>query len=497
MPTGKNEPRSPLMIGWAETDITPQEPVMLIGQFYARVSEEVMDPLTATVLALKSGDEHAVFVSCDLIGITDELWDAIRNRLGELTDDIDPMKVVLNATHTHTGPDTRIPFTASRRIATTMTATGSGVELDAFPIEAYIAFAAKRITDTILRAWQSRAAGGVAFGLGYAVLGRNRRWVDVDGVTIKGMVNGSVSHIEGYEDHSLHLLAVYDAQSKLTGLLVNVPCPSQVSESQFAISADYWHETRIELRRRFGDRLFILPQCSAAGDLAPGPFHERAAHDRMLELKGRSTREELACRIADAVGGLLPYLSSRVETAPILRHAVELVELEATHLTEEDARVAQLEAEKCRHAYEMEMQKLAEQPQLRSRPRWYVAPSTAYRRMNWHRSVVQRYERQLNDSTYPVELHMVRLGQIALATNPFELYLDYGIQIKAQSPAVQTFLVQLAGAGTYLPSQRSCMGGAYGSVPGSCQVGPEGGRQLVEHTVKTIHFLWDTWTSRA
>jgi len=45
----------------------------------------------------------------------------------------------------------------------------------------------------------------------------------------------------------------------------------------------------------------------------------------------------------------------------------------------------------------------------------------------------------------PVEIHAIRLGDMAIATNRFELYLDFGIRIKARSKAVQTFVVQLAG----------------------------------------------------
>ena len=45
-----------LHIGWASADITPEQPVVITGQFYARVSEGVMDPVTATALALESAD---------------------------------------------------------------------------------------------------------------------------------------------------------------------------------------------------------------------------------------------------------------------------------------------------------------------------------------------------------------------------------------------------------------------------------------------------------
>ena len=42
----------PLLVGWAARDITPDRPVNLAGQLYARVTDQVLDPLTVTALAL-------------------------------------------------------------------------------------------------------------------------------------------------------------------------------------------------------------------------------------------------------------------------------------------------------------------------------------------------------------------------------------------------------------------------------------------------------------
>ena len=42
---------------------------------------------------------------------------------------------------------------------------------------------------------------------------------------------------------------------------------------------------------------------------------------------------------------------------------------------------------------------------------------------------------------------MIRLGDVAIATNVFELFTEFGIQIKARSRALQTFVIQLAGPG--------------------------------------------------
>jgi len=114
-------------------------------------------------------------------------------------------------------------------------------------------------------------------------------------------------------------------------------------------------------------------------------------------------------------------------------------------------------------------------------------------------------------SRYPQADRVVK--EAVICTNQFELYTDFGVQMKARSKAVQTFVVQLANgaaepqppvdapedvtndwlygsSGTYLPSERAVKGGGYGAVIQSNLVGPEGGQMLVEETVKMINAMW-------
>lgn len=487
MNSGNDAASGGLRIGWAQADITPESPVLVCGQFHARVSEGVADPITATALVLDSGDDHVVFVSCDLVCASEELRGAVRAQLAEQAPGLDPGKVVLHATHTHTAPEVR-----PRGAAAGYTTQDLGVELAVMPTMVYVDFAAGRIAEAVARAWRGRAPGGVAFGMNWAVVGRNRRWVDIDGAsTMYGNTNTPrFSHIEGAEDHSVNVLATYDAEGALTGVVVNVPSPSQTIESLFVLSADYWHDTRVELRRRLGDSLFVLAQCSAAGDQSPHPIYEKRAVTRMLELQGRSEREEIARRLANAVEDTLAAIGGTIDRAPRLRHHVEMLDLPLNALTAEDIREALKEADVLERTYMEEMRKLEADPSLREQPRWYVAATRAHRRMLWFRGVAERFERQKTQPTLATEVHVVRLGDVALATNRFEYYLDFGMAIKARSPAVQTFLVQLAGPGTYVPSSRSVAGGGYGSIPASNPVGPEGGRRLAERTVEIITDLW-------
>ena len=86
----------------------------------------------------------------------------------------------------------------------------------------------------------------------------------------------------------------------------------------------------------------------------------------------------------------------------------------------------------------------------------------------------------------------MRLGTVAFATNPFELFLDYGNQIRARSAAEQTFLVQIAnGHEGYLPTEKAEKGGHYSAFISSGKVGHVGGEQLVRETLTEIRNLFE------
>jgi hypothetical protein len=211
----------------------------------------------------------------------------------------------------------------------------------------------------------------------------------------------------------------------------------------------------------------------------------------MLKLAGRDQRQEIAVRIADAVASILPMLEKAIEWKPALRHRGEVVNLTRRLISEQDVTEANEGREKAQAIYDKAMRDLAEKPDLKDNARWLRETTRAYREMRRGIAVQKRFELQQVEPQFPAELHVIRLGDMAIATNPFELYLDFGIQIKAHSRAVQTFLVQLScGHNGYIPTPRSVAGGAYGAVPASTNVGPEGGRDLVNWTVTAINEFW-------
>lgn len=502
-------------IGWAEANITPDERVLLAGQFHARVSEGVEDPVTASALAIEcttgSGEpERLVLVSCDLATISDTLRDAVRGRVQDAIPELKPWQVVIGATHSHAAPDSRsapygvdsqgdyiqrVKSTARKSAVPNRYGMWPDINFGAMAVNDYVEFAAGRIAAAVATAWQQRRCGGIAYDVGHAVVGRNRRLIYADG---SGKMYGkpdtaAFRHVEGYEDHSVQVVATYNEDQTLTGLIVNVACPAQVSEQSFLISADYWHETRQELRRRFGERIHILCQCAPAGDLSPHILIGKRAERRMWRLKGlnfnqNAPRAEIANRIANAISDVLPWAGKEIDWNPICCHRAETLDFPRRLITEADVEAALEEAKPYEASYAQLLAEIEKNPDLCKEERWYIAVSQAYRRMERGQRVKERYALQQRSPQMPVELHAGRIGEIAFATNPFELYLDYALRIQELSPADQTLLIQKSGcSGTYLPSGRSVAHGGYGSVPASTDIGPEGGEMLVEWTVKMLN----------
>jgi len=504
-----------LQIGWASADITPEKPVVLVGFSSARVSEGVLDPITATALVLESARngkpaDMAILVSVDLVGVGNELRDRIREKVSQAVPEIDAAKIVLNATHTHCAP----AYSTSPDMAEKLAKLGIdvpvqwspwGIDMGVMSPLDYIEFAAGRIAGAVEQAWKGRQAGGVSFGLSHAVVGHNRLTAYYDGHSqMYGATDRpDFSHVEGYEDHAVNLLYTWDAEGKLTGVVINLACPSQVSGGS-RITADYWHDTRNELRQRLGEKLFILPQCSAAGDQSPVVLVGKNAESRMERLTGRNRRQQIAVRIADAVTSVLPFMEKNVEWDPVFAHRVAQIELSRRRLTEADIKTPRAthhrpQVESVEQAFERLLgeyrklrQEIEAQPERKQKRGWFGPITAVYWRLARASRVLDRYELQKTQPTMPVPVHVIRLGDMVIASNPFELYLDYGTRIKARSKAVQTFVVELAGGSGfgYLPTQRSVAGGAYGAIPESTQIGPEGGRELVERTLELIASLW-------
>jgi hypothetical protein len=446
-----------LLVGAAEVSITPDRPVQLLGQMSPRVTKDVASPIMAEVLALESRQgkqilDQAIFVACDLGVIRGGLLEVVRERVKPRLAGFDVRKLVISATHTHSAPTMVDGFYEP---------PGPGVMR---PTE-YFELLATRVSEGVVKAWQARQPGLAGWGLGHAVVAQSRRAAYADGhAQMYGKTNvADFRGLEGYEDHGVEVLCFWNRNEELVATAVNVACTAQEVENNRAVSADFWHEVRERLRARYGRSLVVLGWIGAAGDQSPHLMFRKEAEERMRKLRGLTRLEELARRIDQAWLEAYEGAARDKRADVLLRHSVAQIDLPRRHVSAAECEQAQAALKTARSGL-----------------------------VRWHQQVLDRYQEQQAGKVkpYPMELHAVRLGDVAIATNAFELFTDYGIQIKARSPALQTFVIQLAGEGTYLPTERAVRGGGYSAIVQSNRVGPEGGQVLVERTLERINTLW-------
>jgi len=497
-----------LKIGWSRRDVSSKEKVNLPGQFHARISKGILDPLFLHCLVLDDGSDLAVFLSGDFVSGR-YLLDLIRTKVQEKRADFPVEKILFHVTHTHAGADLSEDNPH-------MTVEHPGVEI--YPAKLYREFVASEAADAILEAFENREEGAIAYGYGYAVVAHHRRpvykedWavripgnttspLAVDGFAkMYGPTNDEMfAGYEGGADHYVNLMYTFDKNEKLTGAIINVPCPSQNSEAEYHQSADYWHDVRALLHEKYGD-IYVLSQCAAAGDLSPRALHYKEAQKRRYALKfgeeienaeNLVTPEELynrwdiAERICEAFDEVLSWAKKDLVRDAEVRHTVKTVELPKRLITEKQYVFAKEQIE--------ELKKLpfsrTDNPEADMK-----ANTIILSKIHRFHQIVERYEKQLENENADMELHVIRVGDIAFASNAYELYLDFQHQIQARSPFLQTFIIQLSDqpkgyCGGYLATEKGIRNHGYSATIYCNQISPAGGEKLVEETLQALRDL--------
>ena len=491
-----------LKFGWSERNLIPQGAVVsLAGQFYERVSGEVESPLTVTALVMEGNGDVAIFCSCDLVATSHALLTTVREYLRERPE-IPADKVMINAIHTHNAPGyfERSDFLSGLGLSVkeTLAELAPGVRYEELVSSQDVTFdgkephcyMAKQIATAVAEAWDARKEGGYAPGFGRAAVGLCRRACYDDGSAKMWGDTGvaNFDELEAGNDSGIELLFTYDSQKKLTGVVANVACPAQVLEHRNFISSDYWGKVKESLRAALGDTVFVLGLCSAAGDQCPRDLirwvepetpvndpnicHEtnllRNADPSMFDVAGCC---RVARRITTEILFALEEVAEPVWEAPLLHRIINLpLPLRRVTIEERDNAIRAIKA----YVKDKSVVNYQDSAQI------HVYTGT-----------LNRYRVQQEIDMKEVEVHIVRLGSLVFCTNPFELFLNYGNQIRARSRATQTFLIQLScGSYGYLPTRRAEEGSHYSAYVSSGTFGHAGGDILVRDTLQEIRGLF-------
>ncbi|MBE6429000.1 MAG: hypothetical protein E7028_10580 [Planctomycetaceae bacterium] len=458
--------------GAVSVDILPPKPVHLSGQFSLRVSQGAKTSISANILALtsvKNGQTvPVILISMDTVVIREQFNIPFRQALKEKIPEIPTENVIICATHTHSAPHLGQDRPDLPKDGSVMTS------------KEYIKFAIDRIVPGIRQAMEKQVPAKFGFGLGFVNIAYNRRAVYADGSAVMyGKTDRpDFRSLEGMTDNDLDMFCVWNQKDELIAMLLTIACPSQENENSLTLDGDFWARTRESLTKKYGKDTVILGMCGAAGDQSPHIRYRAAAEQRMTALRNLSRADELARRITCAVDDIYDVVASEKSDNPLMKYEYLEVDLPQRIPTKAEYDDAIANAERLQSNYEK------------------TGNTASLGMLGWHKRIITRYENlKLNPKpTYPTSISVLRIGDIALCTNQFELYSDYGVQMKARSKAAQTFVIQLASgapdSGTYLPTAHAVKGGGYGAVIQSNSVGPEGGLILTEETVKAIERLF-------
>ena len=244
---------SPATAGWAEVEITPPLGVALGGRGGPQTpANKIIDPLYAQVLYLKDGKGNGfVLASFDLIGLPHDLSDRIRTRMvHELG--VDWNLVVLNTSHTHSGPYMYRALMAG-------VDPQPQVEVDYFKsleekLVTAARAAAKGLQPVVVEAFQ-----------GTSEIGINRR-----GRNAQGRV-GMIPDPKGPVDEKLWVLRLTPKNGQAPAVVFSCAChPVIVYGSAYeAISADFPGATRRLLRETLGSKAHVQFVQGFAGNIRP------------------------------------------------------------------------------------------------------------------------------------------------------------------------------------------------------------------------------------
>lgn len=495
---------SKIRIGWAEESIVPEKKVSLAGQFFERISEYVESEISVTAMAVESAGEQMILASVDVAALSEPILNLAREKFAALITEVDADKLIVCATHTHTsvkmslkkqklnrntvsvleeflpkGKEYKPLVTADESVLT----PEEGAQL----VTDKIALAAKK-------AWDNRQEAKFSNEFGRAAVGMCRRVSYNDGsARMWGDTNtGDFLSMEGGSDSGIELLYTFNDENKLTGVVANITCPAQILEQRNFISADYWGRAKAILREKFGQEVHLLALCGAAGDQCPRdlvrwvepetPIDDpnvkrpnplpRKADPSMYDVSGCN---RVGKRIANEIISVCEEIEELQEEA-VFKHKVLKLDLPLRRATKE-------ENDQAIRAIEEYVEKNKDKEA-------FTYEDNAY--MHVHAGVIKRFRDQQTTEVVNAEVHVIRLGHISIVTNPFELFLDYGNQIKARSYAEQTFIVQLCcGSLGYLPTEKAEKAGHYSAYISSGLVGHEGGTILTHVSLKEINEMFD------
>lgn len=429
--------------GAAVIRITPDQPLPLAGYYSTRLSEGVHDDLHAKALVLEQDGISAALVVCDLITMPRAVVEQARALIEKQTG-LPGERVMISATHTHTGP---VLHTGTSRAQVDSSGTNTVLRYTA-ELPAAIA---RSVSTAFQRLTPARSFAGLEQE---TKLSFNRRYFMEDGSVgwNPGKRNPKIVRPAGLIDPDVAVVYFESSPTNPLATYVNFAMhPDTVGGLQ--ISADYPFTLSRILAELRGSNMVTLFANGTCGDINHVNVNSSDPQ------KGHAEAARIGTILAGDVLKAFTQLRPLRLGPPVVRSA--MVELALPAVTEDDlARAREIIA------------------RLGSRtPPKFLDQVFAFKVLD----VAAR-----RGQPHQVEVQVVAVGgDLAWVSLPGEIFVELGRQIKTQSPFRQTLIAELAnGAIGYIPTKTAFEQGNYEPVSARCAAGS--GERLVTTALKLL-----------
>jgi len=427
----------------------------------------VHDDLHARCLVLDDGRSKLALVVCDLRHLSAEVAVGAKSII-EMTTGIPPQCVLISATHTHTSGGVK------------MTDGESQAYFD------YSAFLSRRIADGVLRANNQLEPARIAWGVAEEhsqVF--NRRWFAVPG---REPFYGAHDNIEqvrtnpGYSgllrpagpvDPQITFISVQSTAGKPISLLASYGLHYVGGIPPDTISADYFAMFAEEMAERLG-----------ADQRQDPPFVGIMANGTSGDVNNleRYSDEELASREAQPRKKYEPFEKGR-EVARLCADKVM-----AVHRTLEWKDHVKLGSLQRTLTFQRRYPTQEEVEWAQAVKARRIKPMSSSRYSTY--STVLAYASPDMPPTLDVVVQTHRIGDLALAAMPFEVFAEIGLELKQRSPLQPLMNISIAnGSHGYLPTPRQHELGGYETWIGVNKVQLDASIIMVDALIEMLNEL--------